>query len=904
MQSTLSHDTSLAEPLRTHLSCEMEGETYVFPIDEFVEDELHLTNIDVLHELGRQGDELHQAALWVLGRQVGNVDLQLQPSSSQQAPIVARSQNNATSDLIWQAKYEKQREQLADTTSSNSAEAVPQRGQYTEEARQKRLEFVREKTGAALDQVGVSSLDATALRGNLESYVGSVEIPVGVAGPLWIQGEHARGVFYAPIATTEGALVASVSRGARALTESGAVKTAVFAQRMIRVPVFAFANMDAAQLFTAWLSDHVDVIKSKVKAYTNHGELKELYTRILGRTVHTYFVYETGDASGQNMVTTCTWNTCLWILERLQVFKHLQVENFIIEGVLSGDKRPAYQSFINGRGLSAQAEAFLPADVLSRYLKVTPQQLFAGYQRFVEGTVHLGMVGLNVNIANLLAAMFAATGQDIACVNECAVAHLHMELTDDGLYTYLKLPNLALGTVGGGTGLPQQRECLEMLGCVGSGKVRKLAEIITAFCLALDLSTLAAVVGGQFAVAHERLGRNRPVQFLSPEDMHTDFFTEVVSQTLNDHALKVTQAVPVTHVEMGSSIITELSKQGDDKLIGHFPYRMQFESPEKGSHQREVMVKSKPTDGEVIQMVNNLAILGHAELAAEFKRCGGKIDWLGCHVRELEVYRQQDKRFRRYVPEIYGIYQNDEREIYLLVMERLCQMELMDSADDVSGWTHDHIIAALDGIADIHSIWLGREDELSQQPWLPYPPTTERMQAASPFWDLLAVQAHEEFPEWFEASDLAMFRRILADMPNWWQALDNMPKTLIHNDFNPRNLAFRQTPEGRQLCVYDWELATLHVPQHDVAELILFVLDEHATFGDIQRYVEHHRQALEQASGQRLDPDLWWGGFCGAAKDLLINRVAMYTMAHAAKHYEFMERVYRTLRRVLQLIEA
>ncbi len=651
IQSTVPKDTSPDVQLDAHLSCDIAGETYVFPIDEFADNALHLVNTKALHGLSHEVDELRQAALWVLGRQVGTVDLQLQSASPQPGTIVAHSQNNATSDLIWHARYEKQNGLAARDTPSHRADNVPQRGQYTERARQKRLEFVREKTGARLDQVSVSSLDAGELRGNLESYIGSVEIPVGLAGPLCIQGEYARGVFYAPVATTEGALVASITRGARALTQSGAVNTCVFAQQMIRVPAFVFANMDSARLFSTWLHDHAEAIQSKVLEYTNHGELKNLYTKILGRTVYAYFVYETGDAAGQNMVTTCTWNTCLWVLERLRVIEHLQVENFMIESSLSGDKRASYQSFINGRGLSAQAEAFLPANILSRFLKVTPQELFAGYQRFVEGAVHLGMVGLNVNVSNLLAGIFAATGQDIACVHECSVAHLHMELMDNGIYTYLKLPNLALGTVGGGTGLPQQRECLEIIGCVGSGKVRKLAEIITAFCLALDLSTLSALVGGQFAVAHERLGRNRPVQYLSPQDMHTDFFTQVVSSTLNDAGLKVTQAVPVAHVEMGSSIITELSKQGDDKLIGHFPYRMRFESPGGGGTcEREVMVKSKPTDAEVIQMVNNLATLGHAELSSEFKRYGGKIDLLGCHVRELAIYQQQDERFKRYTP--------------------------------------------------------------------------------------------------------------------------------------------------------------------------------------------------------------------------------------------------------------
>lgn len=235
MRSTATHDTLQAHSLHAHLSYDMEGETYVFPIDEFAADELHLASTDALYAMSGRGDELRQAALWVLGRQVGNVDLQLQAASSLQAPIVARSQNHATSDLIWQAKYERQRHREPEPmpshdTTPESAEAVPQRGQYTEDARQKRLAFVRERTGAALDQVGVSSIDATTLRGNLESYVGSVEMPLGVAGPLWLRGEHARGVFYAPIATTEGALVASVSRGARALTQSGGVNTAVLVQ--------------------------------------------------------------------------------------------------------------------------------------------------------------------------------------------------------------------------------------------------------------------------------------------------------------------------------------------------------------------------------------------------------------------------------------------------------------------------------------------------------------------------------------------------------------------------------------------------------------------------------------------------------------------------------------------------
>lgn len=140
-------------------------------------------------------------------------------------------------------------------------------------------------------------------------------------------------------------------------------------------------------------------------------------------------------------------------------------------------------------------------------------------------------------------------------------------------------------------------------------------------------------------------------------------------------------------------------------------------------------------------------------------------------------------------------------------------------------------------------------------------------------------------------------------MPNWWQRLDTLPKTLVHNDFNPRNIAFRKTSSGLRLCVYDWELATLNVPQHDLAELLVFVLDDQVTRETVLTYVEHHRRALERASDQSFAQDNWWQGFCDALKDLMINRIAMYMMAHTARHYDFMERVYRTLRHLISIVQ-
>ncbi len=298
-----------------------------------------------------------------------------------------------------------------------------------------------------------------------------------------------------------------------------------------------------------------------------------------------------------------------------------------------------------------------------------------------------------------------------------------------------------------------------MLGCAGTGKAWKFAEIIAAYCLALDLSTASAVMVGQFAVAHERLGRNRPVQFLTYEDLHPAFFNAMVADT-SDTGTQVTDAVPLPHIELGSSILTELSADGMRKLVGHFPYRFTFTSASGETRDVDVMIKSKPTDREVIRMIGRLASLCGAELAAAFKEVDGQLDLSGCHVRELMMYAQQDDRFRRYVPEVYGVYRNDEREIYILILECLRDMILMDSADDVSGWTSEHIVAAIDGMADIHSIWLGRDRELETQHWLQNYPTCKRMLDAQPLWECLAIQAHQEVPQWFQADDLALFHTI------------------------------------------------------------------------------------------------------------------------------------------------
>lgn len=805
-------------------------------------------------------------------------------------------EDNESAALLWEAIYNyhstysiKQRDKIKKLVRSD---LLPNRGQFSEEARLNRVKFIQQKTQTDISGVANTSIDSQDLRGNIEAYLGSIEIPIGLAGPIYIEGNEVEGLFYAPMATTEGALIDSVTRGSLAITKSGGVTTRVLGQRMMRVPLFIFANMYSALFFAEWVRIHASQIKSEAVKYSNHAQLMELEPHVIGRSVHVHFVYETGDASGQNMSTTCTWNTCLWILERLKHHPDHAVERFFIDGNLSNDKKVTFLSFVKGRGMRVIAEAFISERILSTILKTTPEQLFAAYQGVVAGATQAGMIGMNVNVANVIAAMFTALGQDIACVHESSIAHFHMEMHDHGIYVSVLLPSLVVGTVGGGTGLPQQRECLQILGCSGVGKAFKLAEIIAAFCLALDLSTLSAVSSGHFAISHERLGKNRPVNYLKIGDFDQTFFTRLFQNQRNDKSINVTQVHFDHHHEIGSSIVTLMTAEKVKKLLGHYAVRLAVTADQQSTENINIIMKIKPLDSEVIFMVNTVASVCDNQLAAEFKRANGDTGFIHCHTRELNIYRHQDECFTRITPKLYGIYEDKEREAYVLLMEQLNNMELMDSADDISGWTHDHIRCAIDDISSFHRLWYKKEDELQQSSWIGWYPTKTKMEHYTRLWHRMLVHTNNEFPEWFENRDLHYLRGLIDAIPEWWSVIEKSPKTLIHGDFNPRNIAFRKNENGLRLCAYDWELATIQIPQRDIVELLAFSLSpEEIHLSQLQYWSEYQRQSLSKACGEEIDKALWWQGFRYSFYDLLINRCMHYCMAHTAQHYEFMDRV-------------
>ncbi len=777
---------------------------------------------------------------------------------------------------------------------------VPARGVYTETARQERLAFIRQQTNSELTQVADTQLEPTSLVSNIEALVGSVEVPVGIAGPLYIRGSHADGLFYAPMATSEGALVASATRGATALSRSGGVKVHVIGQRMLRVPVFVLDSFASALFFAEWVKDHQHEIAGQTRKYSNYAQLVDINTELMGHSVHVQFAYETGDAAGQNMTTTCTWQACQWIIAQMKSFEDISFNNFLVEANLSNDKKVTYNSFVRGRGIRVLAECILTEEVCRKVLKVSPKQLFSAYNHFIAGSIASGMVGMNINIANVIAAMFTATGQDIACVHESAIGQLSMEITDDNaIYVTLRLPSLVVGSVGGGTNLPRQKECLELIGCAGPGCAHKLAEIITAFCLALDISTLSAIASDQFARAHEKLGRNRPVNWLKLGDLNSDFFQRAMQNNVHTFGLELDSVQALTLEQTGSSIITELTAHKVNKLLGHFPFQLTFADSKLV---KKVMVKVKPLDDEVILMFNSMAAMCDARLAHAYNEFKNALGFKACHQRELVVMSQTDERFVKYAPLTYHTWQDESREAYVLVQELMEDMELMDSADDTSGWTKQHLQAAITGIAEVHSIWYGKEAQLLNKPWLKDAPNRENMLAKTRLWEMLGAHSVEEFPEWFSEQDGQRFRDRLYSLTDWYAEIDAMPKTLIHNDFTPRNIAFRRIDGQLRLCAYDWELATVHLPQHDLAELLVFTLQPDFDLNDLEYYIELHRLELAKYSEQVIDAQQWRRGFTLALWDIVVNRMPMYNMAHTFRHYKFMDRVQATFRRLLDVV--
>lgn len=377
--------------------------------------------------------------------------------------------------------------------------------QWTEAARRRRLAALREIAGAPLAHLGLSLEDPGQLRGQIENFVGMVRVPVGIAGPLAIRGTAAQGDFHVPLATTEGTLVLAVTRGALAISAAGGALVHSTPPRLTRAPLFAFGTLERARAAAQFVADHLTAIRAVSESTTAHGRLLGVEPLLMGRRLVLEFVYDTGDAAGQNMVTFATEAACKWLRQRAPFD---EAEFHSPESNASLDKKSASLALARSRGRRVNAEVAIPPDQVASVLHTTPDAMARVAREGLYASAMSGAVGAQAQFANVLAALLVATGQDVATVVESGTGLTVMETTRDGaLYASVTLPALVVGTVGGGTRLPTQHECLEILGCAGPERATKLAEIAGAAVLAGELGLVASLAADRFAAAHAAFGR-------------------------------------------------------------------------------------------------------------------------------------------------------------------------------------------------------------------------------------------------------------------------------------------------------------------------------------------------------------------------------------------------------------
>ncbi len=377
---------------------------------------------------------------------------------------------------------------------------------YLIEALKARVAFLEKWSMHPIEHLTSSRIDPELTRGNIESIIGFAQVPVGVIGPLKINGEHASGDFYVPLSTTEGALVSSYNRGARAISLSGGVNVVIASDGIQRAPYFVLEDVFKAKEFTKWVKNNFQRIREVAESTTSHGKLVRFNSYIQGRIVYLRLHFYTGDAMGMNMITKASYEVCKYIQENFPIV------SYAIESNMAVDKKPAHINTVLGRGKSVTAEVLFKEKVIAKLLRTTAHDIDTAYRRWVTGGQLAGILGSNGHVANGIAALFLACGQDMANISESCIGYIYTETIGKDLYVSLQLPSLVVGTIGGGVSLPTQKECLQILGCHGTGKVLKFAEVIAATVMAGEISLAASIVAGDFVTAHEKLGRNRPKQ--------------------------------------------------------------------------------------------------------------------------------------------------------------------------------------------------------------------------------------------------------------------------------------------------------------------------------------------------------------------------------------------------------
>jgi thioester reductase-like protein len=382
--------------------------------------------------------------------------------------------------------------------------------------------------------------------------------------------------------------------------------------------------------------------------------------------------------------------------------------------------------------------------------------------------------------------------------------------------------------------------------------------------------------------------------FTTPTAFDTGFFEAALSMC--GQAVAVRSA---TRISTGSehSIISELTAWRSRQPAGLFRYRLELET-ETGPRTQNVVVKLKPHGDEVTAVGEAVARLCSGRVGDAYARWRDRVGFAGSHLRERALYESDDDRLTRYMPALLGVLDLDARGACALVLEDVGSATLLDSIDRTPWWEPDHIDIVVRDLAVVHALAYGRTARLQELPWIGFRQSARSMREMTDLWSALAEHAAPAFGDWGGRDLPALHRSLIDSLADWRAVIDEGPQTLIHNDFNPRNICLREQASGLVLCAYDWELATIGPPQRDLAELLCFVLPDTVSDTSIDEWIERHRVALERAAGVRIDRAGWDRGFHAAMNELLVNRLAMYALVHRVRRQSFLPRVVASWRRI------
>lgn len=768
-------------------------------------------------------------------------------------------------------------------------DTAPGRGMMNQTAFDLRMDYVKTLVDDIEPVLKSESIALSKVQNNIESFIGTVEIPVGLVGPLLFNQKDKESEWvHTAVATTEGALVASMNRGAKAISQCGGFKAHVLHQKMLRAPTFAFASLDESLAFNNWIELKYDKIKSLTKEQSNHAELIEIKKVVVGKVVHLKFIYSTCDASGQNMTSSCTWHACLWIQDQFQHETGLEIETFVLDGNGSSDKKVSYYSMQNGRGTHVIAECLLTNDVIEKTLRTTAEDMFRSFNYSMAISKIDGMIGYNINVANVIAGIFASTGQDLACIHESSVAIFQMEQTKEGLYTSLSLPCLVVGTVGGGTHLPGSSKVLELMKCKGNGKASRFAKLIAGFALSLELSTHAAIASGQFARAHQKLGRNKPVNWFLKSELDTSF----INDSLVNKSNPVKEIRTHFNENLDNGILTQLASKASKKTIGFIQADLTFEDDEVAA----ILVKSKALGNEVIEGLHYMASNLSSELADSVLKHKNVLEYRNSHWVEIEIYKALDKIKYKYSPKLYGSKIDVKREIYLFYIERLksSDMVLFNSENNPENWTEENKLSSINAIHQIHSDYaLGKLKNA-----IPSLTNFDAKQAIDLYQTFIHINRKD-----YDYLNLSEHFDYLNGVLNSWRKEGVQVKgvkTLVHNDFNPRNIGIRNNGDP---CVYDWELANINIPQRDIFEFLSFTLTKDFSDESFWSMLKYHYQLSKEYNDDQYSWEDYLNDFKVGGHDFLLTRVCFYLSGSTLVNYPFIERVFRTSFKMLETLK-